>query len=336
LDTHTPHNFASVASSGIPQVEQPLSPRNSTSVQQGGQKLCTSSTMAPQPAQRGGRAKSSTCRKVDRMNLLTPTPALSPLVRRRTSGAVTTNLFDRDLLSIRRARARRRGTETFLHERAMEDIIERLSFVQREFERALLIGTFEPKWHERLQRQVQSVDVVEIDDMMKVEPGSYDLCVTIGEIDTANDLPHALLAVRFALRDDSLFIGAFPGGDTLPALRAAMRAADEHMGAASAHVHPRVEPAAFTSLLTSAGFSMPVVDVDRVAVRYKTFADLVRDLRGMGATNVLKSRSRRPLKRAAAAAAAAHFLSNADDGRVTELFEILHFAAWTPARTANG
>jgi hypothetical protein len=125
---------------------------------------------------------------------------LSPLVRRRTSGAVTTDLFDRDLLATRRMRARRRGTETFLLERAMEDIIERLSFVQRKFERALLIGTIDPEWRERLKRQVQSVDVVGLDSMLDVEPGSYDLCIAVGELDTANDLPQALLAVRFALR----------------------------------------------------------------------------------------------------------------------------------------
>jgi NADH dehydrogenase [ubiquinone] 1 alpha subcomplex assembly factor 5 len=270
------------------------------------------------------------------MTPLNPTASLSPLVGRRTSGAVTTDLFDRDLLGMRRARARRRGAETFLHDRAMEDIFDRLSFVQRKFERVLLIGTIEPEWREKLQRQVQAVDVVGLDSLLNVEPGSYDLCMAVGELETANDLPQALLAIRFALRDDSLFIGAFPGGDTLPALRAAMRAADEQMGAASAHVHPRIEPAAFTGLLTSAGFSMPVVDVDRVAVRYKSLADLVRDLRGMGATNVLKARSRRPLTRAAAAAAAGRFLTGPEDGRVTELFEILHFAAWTPAQTPNG
>lgn len=241
--------------------------------------------------------------------------------------AVTTDLFDRDLLKKRRAR----GAERFLHERAIEDILERLSFVQRTFERALLIGEID-----RDLVPTESADSISLDELMTVEPGSYDLCVVVGELDTANDLPQALLAVRFALREDGLFIGAFPGGDTLPALRSAMRAADEHMGAASAHVHPRIEPAAFTSLLSSAGFSMPVIDVDRVAVRYKSLADLVRDLRSMGATNVLKSRSRRPLSRTAAASASAHFLAGAEDGRVTETFEILHFAAWTPSQSATG
>jgi len=216
----------------------------------------------------------------------------------------------------------------------LEDIFERLSFVQRKFERALLIGDVELEWRDRLP--VQSVDRIDLDQIMTIEPGSYELCVAIGELDTANDLPQVLLAVRFALQEDALFIGAFPGGDTLPALRGAMRAADEHMGAASAHVHPRIEPAAFTNLLTSAGFSMPVVDVDRVAVRYDGLPDLLRDLRGMGATNVLKSRSHRALTKAAASAAARQFQLGARDGRVTETFEILHFAAWTPSPAASG
>ena len=240
---------------------------------------------------------------------------------------MTTDLFDRDLLRKRRAR----GTERFLHERAIEDIIERLSFVQRTFERALLIGDVD-----RNRVPAGLADSISLEEMMTVQPGRYDLCIVVGDLDTANDLPQTLLAIRFALREDALFIGAFPGGDTLPALRAAMRAADEHMGAASAHVHPRIEPAAFTKLLSSAGFSMPVVDVDRVAVRYKSLADLVRDLRSMGATNVLKSRSRRPLSRAAASAASDQFQSEAEDGRVTETFEILHFAAWTPSQGITG
>ncbi|QNP43534.1 hypothetical protein H9L15_01780 [Sphingomonas daechungensis] len=81
---------------------------------------------------------------------------------------------------------------------------------------------------------------------------------------------------------------------------------------------------------------MPVVDVDRVMVSYKSLADLVRDLRSMGATNVLKSRSRQPLSRAAAEAAAAQFQSAAQGGRVKETFEILHFAAWTPPAGGHG
>ena len=79
---------------------------------------------------------------------------------------------------------------------------------------------------------------------------------------------------------------------------------------------------------------MPVVDVDRMDVAYPSLKRLVSDLRGMGATNVLAKRSKRPLTRAALAAAESAF-SGGGDGRVTERFELLHFAAWAPAGSAG-
>jgi hypothetical protein len=193
-----------------------------------------------------------------------------------------------------------------------------------------MIGRGNPAWQERLLGQASTVDMIEPEQLLMVEPGSCDLCVSIGALDTVNNLPQALLAIRFALREDALAVGAFSGGDTLPALRSAMRAADETMGVAVPHVHPRIEPSALAGLLSDAGFTMPVVDVDRVDVSYREFLGLVRDLRAMGATNILSARSRIALTRPEAAAAAEQFASQAKDGRITERFELLHFAAWTP------
>jgi SAM-dependent methyltransferase len=261
---------------------------------------------------------------------------------------VADDLFDQKLRALRRDRAFRRGPELFLHERAFGDILERLALVRRRFSNALLIGCFDPRWRDRLLDFADRVDVVdsaplfaaaagarcESEERLDVEPGSYDLCVAVGTLDTVNDLQRALLVIRFALRNDSLLIGALAGGESLPQLRAAMRAADEQVGAASPRVHPRIEPAAFTGLLSAAGFDMPVVDVDRVRVGYSSLWDLVRDLRAMGATNVLNARSTTPLTRKAAAAATERFLAEAEGKRVIELFELIHFAAWTPARPA--
>ena len=176
---------------------------------------------------------------------------------------------------------------------------------------------------------------IEPTELLQVEPDAYGLCVAVEGLDTLNDLPRALLAIRFALRQDSPFIGALAGGDTLPALRAAMRAADEEMGGATPHVHPRIEPAGLAGLLSDAGFTMPVVDVDRVEVGYRSLSALVRDLRAMGATNQLTARSRTPLTRSAAAAAASAFEAQASNGRIRGRVGILHFPAWTP-RQAHG
>ena len=149
-----------------------------------------------------------------------------------------------------------------------------------------------------------------------------------GTLDTVNDLPLAFRLIRFATREDGLFIGAMAGGDTLPQLRAAMRAADSVSGIAAPHVHPRVDPSTLSPLLADAGFVRPVVDVDRLQASYPSLGRLVADLRAMAASNILSARAP-PLNRLQADAAQRAFAGA--DGRATETFELLHFAAWTPA-----
>jgi hypothetical protein len=63
---------------------------------------------------------------------------------------------------------------------------------------------------------------------------------------------------------------------------------------------------------------------------------LVSDLRSMGATNLLRARSRSPLTREALAAAEAAFAAAGDGQRTTEQVEILNFAAWTSADDKHG
>jgi hypothetical protein len=108
-----------------------------------------------------------------------------------------------------------------------------------------------------------------------------------------------------------------------------MLAADAASGQASPHVHPRIEAASLAHLLTGAGFAMPVVDVDRAELAYGSLDSLVRDLRAMGATNMLRARSRGFLDRTGLESAQAAFLEGKE--RVTEQVEILHFAAWKAA-----
>jgi SAM-dependent methyltransferase len=250
---------------------------------------------------------------------------------------VAADLFDMKLRAMRRDRAVRRGAGLFLHERAFADCLERIAMVPRRFASALLIGAFDPDWPERLGEHAGDVTVLnEVEDRWTPGPGRFDLCFAVGSLDTVNDLPRALRAIRIALTPDALFIGALSGGDTLPQLRAAMRAADAVDGLAVPHVHPRIEASALAPLLAATGFVSPVVDVDRVQVSYETLDRLVDDLRSMGATNILTERSRRPLSRAARAAAIRAFVDAGENGRTTETFEILHFAVWTPTEMPTG
>lgn len=261
-----------------------------------------------------------------------------------------TELFDLKLRALRRDRAARRGVEPFLYRRALDDCLERLELFDRRFDRALLLGCLDPAAAAAVELRVGRLDVGDPSRLLahmaggeqldeeawQVAPATYDLIIAIGTLDTLNALQAVLRSLRSALANDALLIGAISGGETLPRLRSAMRAADAVEGAASPHVHPRIEAAALAPLLGDAGFVRPVVDVDRVNVRYRDLGGLVADLRAMGATNVLVERPRSGLSRRAFAAAIAEFAAGGVDGqRTTETFEILHFAAWTPDSRAK-
>ena len=314
--------------------------------QQSGQKLCTSLTIVPQPAQRGGSAKSNIQKASLRIFSAAVRIILLLVARQRAphKRLMPTDIFNMELRALRRDRAFRQGPELFLLERAFEDCLERLALIRREFRLALLIGCPDPAWRHRLEQFVQSVEIADpgplfadaasgtciIEDQWELPVRAFNLCLAIGTLDTVNDLPGALQRIRGSLMEDSLLIGAMAGGDGLPQLRRAMHLADQLTGTSSPHVHPRIEAASLAPLLTACGFVMPVVDVDRVQVSYESLDGLVTDLRRMGATNILNQRTRVPLRRQARAAAEAAFLSAGDGSRTVETFEILHFAAWTP------
>ncbi|HXG82238.1 MAG TPA: SAM-dependent methyltransferase [Sphingomicrobium sp.] len=254
---------------------------------------------------------------------------------------MTRDLFDRQLRAIRRDRAARIGPELFLFDRAFAECLDRLLDIARPFERVLMVGCPSSDWPVRLREVAANVDVVDPgnvfamraggiqaeEDRFEFGVGVYDLCLAIGTLDTVNDLPLALQLLRRSLRPDSPLIGAIAGGNSLPALRACMIEAGRAEGQVIARTHPRIEAPTLAQLLAAAGFSMPVVDVDRVTLRYSRMADLVQDLRRMGATSVLAERQK-PLTRREVMCAAERFLRMGDGNRTEEQVEILHFLAW--------
>ena len=82
-------------------------------------------------------------------------------------------------------------------------------------------------------------------------------------------------------------------------LREAFAAAESEIeGGLSPRVAPFADLRELGALMQRAGFALPVVDSDKLTVRYDSAFALMRDLRAMGATNVLAERRRTPLRRA--------------------------------------
>jgi NADH dehydrogenase [ubiquinone] 1 alpha subcomplex assembly factor 5 len=230
------------------------------------------------------------------------------------------------------------GTELLLYGRAFDDCLDRLADIRTTFTDVLLVGCPDPGWPARLApRRVTVIDPGPLmaklagglcadPESLPFDGGAFDLVLCLGVLDTANNLPLAAAALHLVLKPGGLLLGAIAGGQSLPRLRGAMLAADAITGRASPHLHPRIEGPSLAQLLTAAGFAMPVIDIDRVELDYGSLDGLVHDLRAMGATNVLHSRSRRPLSRAAREAARSAFLEG--KARAIEEVEILHFAGW--------
>lgn len=234
-------------------------------------------------------------------------------------------LFDDHARLLRRDRALRLNGDLFLHARAFDDCLDRLADIRIGFANALIAGGPDLDWRESLAAIVPQVSV---GDPRSVAPQSFDLCLSVGELEINNDIQAAAYALRHLLRPGGLLIGAIVGGNSLPRLRAAMLAADRAYGGAAPRLHPSIDGPSLAALLTSVGFIEPVIDVDRVDVVYPNLDRLVADLRAMGCTNVLTERSRRPITRRGRDAARTAFR---DGGAPTiERFELLHFAAWSP------
>jgi SAM-dependent methyltransferase len=261
-------------------------------------------------------------------------------------------LFDRKLLRLRQRRARASEPATFLLDRVAGEFAERLSAVLRQFEFAADLGTptdvlrhalhasgkvgaivaatSAPAQNEAWQ---ESLQVIADEEALPFADGSLDLVVSALALQFVNDLPGTLIQIRRALNPDGLLMAAMIGGDSLNELREAFAEAESEIeGGISPRVAPFADVRDLGSLLQRAGFALPVVDADRLTVRYDSPIALMHDLRAMGATNVLTERRRTPLRRATLKRMLEIYARRfADaDGRLRATFEVVWLTGWAP------
>jgi SAM-dependent methyltransferase len=253
-----------------------------------------------------------------------------------TAMAAAPTIFDRPLLRARRQRAQALGAETFLLDRVAADLAERLSAVMRTFERAADIATPADTLRRALAASGKVKDVAALDfddEVLDAAPGSLDLAVSALALHFVNDLPGALVQIRRALRPDGLLLAALLGGDTLTELRQAFAQAESEIeGGVSPRVAPFADLRDLGGLLQRAGLALPVIDSDRIVVRYDTVFALMHDLRRMGATNALTERRKTPLRRATLLRMAEIYGERfADpDRRLRATFEVIWLSGWAP------
>ncbi|SIO49176.1 Methyltransferase domain-containing protein [Rhodovulum sp. ES.010] len=240
-------------------------------------------------------------------------------------------LTDRLALARHRARARR-DPALFLHDRAADEVKERLNEVNRTFTAPAIVSPFPETWTGTLS----GAAIIEDAETLPLDEGAHDLVIHALCLHWANDPVGQLVQCRRALRPDGLFLGVLFGGRSLHELRTALAEAEAAlMGGLSPRVVPMGEIRDLGGLLQRAGFALPVADCVTATVSYATPFHLMRDLRAMGETNALAARHRHPVPRALFVETARRYTERhaGPDGRIPATVEMIYLAGWAPAET---
>ena len=240
----------------------------------------------------------------------------------------TPRLTDRPALTLHRTRAQRRP-ELFLLRDVAADLEERLSEIKKPFTRPAIVGGLTAPFVEILPDAVVAPD----SEALTLDPSAHDLVLHAMALHWADDPVGQLVQSRLALEPDGLFLAVFFGGQTLNELRSVLAEAETRvMGGLSPRILPMGDLRDLGGLLQRAGFALPVADSRTITVRYRRLADLVRDLRGMGETNALVNRHRRPTPRRLFEVAENLYKKHFSDseGYLTATFEFVFLTGWAP------
>ncbi|WP_417824472.1 methyltransferase domain-containing protein [Thalassospira lucentensis] len=265
-------------------------------------------------------------------------------------------VFDRHILKLRRDRAASRASEfNFLFAETADRLADRLEDTTRSFPRAVDLGCHSGELAQILaaSSRVETLHQADIsyryakaardlngrssmvadEEFLPFAEGSLDLILSNLSLHWVNDLPGMLLQARRALKPDGLFLACMLGGETLKDLREALMTAEaEEEGGVSPRVSPFVDVKDAGALLQRSGFALPVVDADDITIDYPDALKLMRDLSGMGESNIVAKRSKKFTKRSTLARAAAiyHERHGRPDGRVHAKFQVIYLTGWAP------
>lgn len=170
-------------------------------------------------------------------------------------------------------------------------------------------------------------------ERLPLAAGSIDLLWSNLSLQWSTDLARSLGECLRVLGADGLLMFSTFGPDTLKELRAAFQQVD-----GCVHVNRFIDMHDVGDLLVHTGFSDPVMDAEGFTLTYGKVADLMRELKALGAHNVNLGRSKGLSGRGAFARLEREYETfRRADGRLPATFEVVYGHAWKPKpRSAPG
>jgi malonyl-CoA O-methyltransferase len=155
--------------------------------------------------------------------------------------------------------------------------------------------------------------------------GAFDLVLSSLTLQWCTDLFRTFQGLRQALTPGGLLLFATFGPDTLRELRESWSKVDHYV-----HVNPFPDMHVVGDAMTAAGLRDVVVDVDRIATPYPDVYTLMKELKGMGAHNVNRGRSRTLTGKGRLNRLVSAYERLRRDGSLPVSYEVVYGHAWAP------
>jgi malonyl-CoA O-methyltransferase len=189
-------------------------------------------------------------------------------------------------------------------------------------------------WWQRFAMKKQLAVCADLESL-PLASGSVDMLWSNLALQWCNDLDRVFADMARVLRPDGLLMMSTFGPDTLMELREAGMADPQHV-----HVSRFIDMHDIGDALVRAGFSAPVLDVDKFVLTYADVLSVMRDLKAIGAHNAAQGRRRGLEGKGFLRNLVARYEKFRDNGKLPATFEVIYAHAWkaepAPQRLANG
>ncbi len=205
--------------------------------------------------------------------------------------------------------------------------------LKRRYPRALVVAAdIAPGMLERARQQsrwLRRFERVRADAYrLPFRDGAFDLVFSSLMLQWCDDLDAVFTELARVLKPGGLLLFSTFGPNTLAELRDAWEASDAEYN----HVNHFFDPHALGSALMHAGLSEPVLDVDRIVMKYPDVLGLMRELKAIGAHNVTRGRARGLTGRGRFKAMTNAYERLRCDGMLPATYEVIHATSWGSER----
>lgn len=138
-----------------------------------------------------------------------------------------------------------------------------------------------------------------------------------------NDIGQTFAEVHRVLQTEGLFMFSTFGPDTLRELRQAFIGMDD-----CSHINHFTDMHDIGDLLVYSGFAMPVMDMEYITLTYDDVISVMRDLKTIGAHNVIQDRKRGLTGKAGWQKVLSYYETLRREGKLPVTFELIYGHAW--------